>query len=162
MTTYTKTQLDLATTHASHTCTVPPVFFTEELAGRNGMAFFLLVEPHHSRENLARACNWLRMNRDVVSITLLRPPKVKVDVDVDDLGPTIQESYLAYARMANEYMAALPMLDVAGAVNGYKALALAYMGLDEDQLTTIQQINAPLVLQMAGGRLLKHFPEALP
>ena len=159
-TSYLPKDLATAKARASHTCTVPPVYFSEELAGPGGMAFSLFVEPQLNAKDLAAACRWLRGNRDVVSITLARPAKQVTSVDID-LEPSADPEYLAFARMAKEFTMMLPTLNVTGAVNRYKVLNQAYIGLEIEKLSTLQQMNAPLVLQMAGGRLLTQFPEAL-
>lgn len=48
------------------------VAYLEELAGSQGMDFALLREPAHSNEDIDRAKRWLRANRDVVTIRVLR------------------------------------------------------------------------------------------
>lgn len=46
--------------------------YSETLAGRNGMSFVLLPDPHHTASDVAAAACYLRLNRDVVSLCFVR------------------------------------------------------------------------------------------
>lgn len=48
------------------------VRYHDELANCNGSSFSLFAEPHHTREDIARAKAWIRNRRDVVSIRVRR------------------------------------------------------------------------------------------
>lgn len=47
------------------------VVYHEELAGPNGMSFLLLPDSHHTLDDLRRAENTLRRDRDVVRMQYL-------------------------------------------------------------------------------------------
>lgn len=48
--------------------------YEERLANRDGMCFTLLLEEHHTADDVRIAKRYLRRNRDVVEIDILRPP----------------------------------------------------------------------------------------
>jgi len=50
------------------------IAFEERLANRDGMCFTLLLEDHHTADDVRIAKRYLRRNRDVVEIDILRPP----------------------------------------------------------------------------------------
>ena len=57
---------------ASQTGDEPALFFSENLGSRDGMDFTLFAEPGHDREAVARAKAYLRHNRDVLQINVIR------------------------------------------------------------------------------------------
>jgi hypothetical protein len=53
------------------------MLYSEELAGPNGMAFFLYKEDFHTKEDIDKAKAYLRRNRDVVKIYILDVEKAE-------------------------------------------------------------------------------------
>jgi hypothetical protein len=64
---------DLARAKLYHDVTPNGVAFDWWLAGPNGAGFALMAEPHHAPEDIDNAKRHLRAERDVVTISVLRP-----------------------------------------------------------------------------------------
>jgi hypothetical protein len=53
------------------------MLYSEELAGPGGMVFYLFKEEHHTKEDIDKAKDYLRRNRDVVGIYIIDVNKAK-------------------------------------------------------------------------------------
>lgn len=73
------------------------LWYTAELAGPDGIAVVLYVEPHHTNEDIKRAKAWVKNERDVVSIRLFVitkwvEPTEEGGTDAAEITPELEQA----------------------------------------------------------------------